>query len=175
MNNFTITAGDLDPGFFVAVEVRGDVDSEPDESFTVRVFGQTNVANSADITALGIIRTDDGPTVVTTDPFDTSDPTSPATHFVIEFSEEMDKASVEGAMSGVPLRQVARTLKLFVQGLCGVDVSIQSLPDASPGAVGVATGPTRATVSLDGRSIAFPGILRHYPLVRYNNHHHQDQ
>lgn len=82
-------------------------------------------------------------------------------YFALETKKAL--ASVEGAMSGVPLRQVARTLKLFVQGLCGVDVSIQSLPDASPGAVGVATGPTRATVSLDGRSIAFPGILRHYP------------
>src|SRR5262249_39166717 len=48
------------------------------------------------------------------------------------FALESQKAlmSVEAALSGVPLRQVARTVKLFVQGLCGADLTIQALPDS---------------------------------------------
>lgn len=65
-------------------------------------------------------------------------------------------ASVEQALSGVPLRQVARTVKLFVQGLCGSDVQIQALPD------GVTAVAARATVSADGRTIALPALLRRY-------------
>jgi len=65
-------------------------------------------------------------------------------------------ASVEQALSGVPLRQVARTIKLFVQGLCGSDVQIQALPDT------VTDVPARATVSADGRMIALPALLRKY-------------
>ncbi|HEX7765461.1 MAG TPA: hypothetical protein VF443_02025, partial [Nitrospira sp.] len=56
----------------------------------------------------------------------------------------------------VPLRQVARTIKLFVQGLCGSDVQIQALPDT------VTDVPARATVSADGRTIALPALLRKY-------------
>ncbi|NOS79809.1 MAG: VWA domain-containing protein [Nitrospira sp.] len=65
-------------------------------------------------------------------------------------------ASVEQALSGVPLRQVARTIKLFVQGLCGSDVQIQALPDT------VTDVPARASVSADGRTIALPALLRKY-------------
>ena len=65
-------------------------------------------------------------------------------------------ASVEQALSGVPLRRVARTVKLFVQGLCGSDVLIQALPEA------VTDVPARATVSADGRTIALPALLRKY-------------
>ncbi len=65
-------------------------------------------------------------------------------------------ASVEQALSGVPLRQVARTVKLFVQGLCGADVQIQALPES------VTDAPARATVSADGRTIALPALLRKY-------------
>ena len=65
-------------------------------------------------------------------------------------------ASVEQALSGVPLRQVARTIKLFVQGLCGSDVQIQALPES------VKDVPARATVSADGRTIALPALLRKY-------------
>ncbi|MGH7207504.1 MAG: hypothetical protein ACREI2_15000, partial [Nitrospiraceae bacterium] len=80
------------------------------------------------------------------------------------FSLETKKAlaSVEQAMSGVPLRQVARSLKLFAQGLCGTEVTIQSLPET------IAHGepakePARATVSPDGRAIALPALLSRYP------------
>ena len=51
------------------------------------------------------------------------------------FSAESRKAlsSVEEALSGVPLRQVARRVKLFVQGLCGSEVSIIAAPDGYRG------------------------------------------
>ena len=77
-------------------------------------------------------------------------------------------ASVEHAMSGVPLRQVARSLKLFVQGLCGVDVSIESLPESKQPSDAGGTGLARATVSQDGRTIALPAILRRYATPQQN-------
>src|SRR5213594_2434993 len=80
------------------------------------------------------------------------------------FSMETKKAlaSVEQAMSGVPLRQVARSLKLFAQGLCGIEVTIQSLPETiSHGEP--AKEPARATVSPDGQVIALPTLLSRYP------------
>jgi hypothetical protein len=73
-------------------------------------------------------------------------------------------ASVEQAMSGVPLRQIARSLKLFAQGLCGTDVAIRSLPETpEPG-----KEPPRATVSADGRAIFLPPLLRRYPTREEN-------
>lgn len=80
------------------------------------------------------------------------------------FAMESQKAlsSVETALSGVPLRRVARTVKLFVEGLCGTDVSIAALPDALP-------SPTaRATVSADGRTISLPALVRRYATVEQN-------
>lgn len=70
--------------------------------------------------------------------------------------------AVEQAMNGVALRQVARSLKLFVQGLCGTAVQIEPLPDAL---VWNRTGssdtrqPTRATVSPDGTTILVPPLV----------------
>ena len=80
------------------------------------------------------------------------------------FALESQRAltSVEEALSGVPLRRVARKLKLFVQGLCGVDLSITALPDS------VGTSAARATVSADGRTIALPAMLRRYPTATGN-------
>src|SRR5262245_9829554 len=71
--------------------------------------------------------------------------------------------SVEAALSGVPLRQVARTVKLFVQGLCGMDLTVQALPDSLSQE---RTG--RATVSRDGRTILLPAVLRRYPTADEN-------
>jgi nitric oxide reductase NorD protein len=79
------------------------------------------------------------------------------------FSVESRKAlaSVEQALSGVLFRQVARTVKLFVHGLCGTDIAVTVLPDSL-------TSQARATVSEDGRSIALPALLRRYPTAAEN-------
>jgi nitric oxide reductase NorD protein len=81
------------------------------------------------------------------------------------FALESQKAltSVEAALSGVPLRHVARTVKLFVQGLCGTDLTIQALPDSLSQET-----PARATVSQDGRVILLPALLRRYPTAEEN-------
>ena len=81
------------------------------------------------------------------------------------FAMESQKAltSVEAALSGVPLRHVARTVKLFVQGLCGTDLTIQALPDSLSWET-----PARATVSQDGRIISLPALLRRYPTAEEN-------
>ncbi|GKS63220.1 hypothetical protein YTPLAS72_05240 [Nitrospira sp.] len=79
------------------------------------------------------------------------------------FAVESQKAlaSVEQALSGVPFRQVARRIKLFVHGLCGTEVAVTALPDS-------VMGPVRATVSADGRSISLPALLRRYPTAAEN-------
>lgn len=80
------------------------------------------------------------------------------------FATESLKAlsSVEHALSGVPLRQVARQIKLVVQGLCGSDVSIIARPEA------FTTPIIRPIVSADGKTIAMPALLRRYPTARQN-------
>ncbi len=80
------------------------------------------------------------------------------------FAMESQKAlsSVEQALSGVTLRQVARKVKLFVQGLCGTDISITALPES------ITAPAARATVSADGRAISLPGLLRRYPVAEQN-------
>jgi Mg-chelatase subunit ChlD len=79
------------------------------------------------------------------------------------FAAESQKAlrSVEEALSGVPLRHIARRLKLFVEALCGVEVSITARADEA----GV---PARATVSADGKTIALPALLRRYADSKQN-------
>ncbi|MCA1958254.1 MAG: VWA domain-containing protein [Nitrospira sp.] len=71
-------------------------------------------------------------------------------------------ASLERAMAGVPLRRVARRIKLFVQGLCGTDVTIATLPESASAA------DARATVSPDGRTMFLPAILRRYATAEEN-------
>ncbi|HRI37846.1 MAG TPA: hypothetical protein PLO50_04750, partial [Nitrospira sp.] len=80
------------------------------------------------------------------------------------FAAESQKAlgSVEVALSGVPFRQVARRVKLFVQGLCGTEVAVAALPDS-------VTSQARATVSADGRTISLPALLRRYPTATEND------
>ena len=79
------------------------------------------------------------------------------------FAAETQKAlsSVETALSGVPFRQVARRVKLFVQGLCGTDVTVTALLDS-------VASQARATVSADGRTISLPALLRRYPTAAEN-------
>ena len=81
-------------------------------------------------------------------------------YFGVESQQAL--ASAEQALSGVPLRQVARTVKLFVQGLCGTDVGIMPLPDS------LANPVVRATVSPDGRTVSLPAVLRRYPTAAEN-------
>jgi nitric oxide reductase NorD protein len=82
------------------------------------------------------------------------------TYFAVESQKAL--ASVETAMSGVPLRHVARRVKLFIQGLCGTDVTIAALPDSPAASL------ARATVSADGRTISLPAVLRRYPTAEAN-------
>lgn len=76
------------------------------------------------------------------------------------FAMESHKAlaAVGEALSGVPLRQIARALTLFAQALCGREVTIRAMeqPADSP------QRSTRPTVSADGRTISLPAILRRY-------------
>ena len=82
------------------------------------------------------------------------------------FAMESEKAlgAVSQAMSGVPLRQIARRVNLFAQALCGRDVRIHDLPHALESAQPM----VRATVSEDGRSIGLPSIVRRYPTYEDN-------
>ncbi len=82
------------------------------------------------------------------------------------FAMETEKAlgAVSQALSGVPLRQVARRIKMFAQALCGRDVRIYDLPDSLESGQPMA----RATVSEDGRSIGLPSIVRRYPTFDEN-------
>jgi hypothetical protein len=82
------------------------------------------------------------------------------------FAVETHKAlaSIEHALSGVPLRQVSRTLTLFAQALCGTDVRIEAMPDN----LEATSQPTRPTVSADGRTIMLPSLLRRYPTCEEN-------
>lgn len=70
-------------------------------------------------------------------------------------------ASVEEAVRGVPLRRVARTIKLFIEGLCGTDVTVAALPEAAAQSM-------RASVSADGRTITLPALLRQYSTAEEN-------
>jgi nitric oxide reductase NorD protein len=78
------------------------------------------------------------------------------------FASETHKAlaSIEQAMSGMPLRRVARSLKLFAEGLCGTEIFIRSLPEPEGPSPKTARRPM---VSADGRIIFLPAILRQYP------------
>jgi hypothetical protein len=84
-------------------------------------------------------------------------------YFALETRKAM--ASIEQAMSGVPLREIARSLKLFAQGLCGTDVVIRAHPE-QPDHAG--KEPVRATVSADGRTIVLPAIARRYATKEEN-------
>jgi hypothetical protein len=71
-------------------------------------------------------------------------------------------SSVETAVSGVPLRQVARRVKLFVEALCGSEVSIAARSGEGDGPV------VRATVTADGKTITLPALLRRYATAEEN-------
>lgn len=74
-------------------------------------------------------------------------------------------AVVEEATSGVPLRQVARSLKLFARALCGEDLMLEPLPDipgsgALSGQNMLGTGSARAQVNAENLTIYLPLIMK---------------
>ncbi|MDH3504761.1 MAG: VWA domain-containing protein [Nitrospirota bacterium] len=74
-------------------------------------------------------------------------------------------SAVEQAMSGVPLRQVARSLKMFARALCGEDVALEGLPEIDGGSAATGQAPTgqlsgKAQVSADGKTVYLPLVMR---------------
>ncbi|MDT3778438.1 VWA domain-containing protein [Nitrospira sp. MA-1] len=74
-------------------------------------------------------------------------------------------SAVEQAMSGVSLRQVARSLKMFARALCGEDVAIEGLPETGGVSVGtshMSASPVseKAQVSSDGKTVYLPLVMR---------------
>ncbi|WP_342349594.1 VWA domain-containing protein [uncultured Nitrospira sp.] len=74
-------------------------------------------------------------------------------------------SAVEQAMSGVSLRQVARSLKMFARALCGEDVAIEGIPEGGGGSVGashMSASPAseKARVSTDGKTVYLPLVMR---------------
>lgn len=77
-------------------------------------------------------------------------------YFALETHQAL--AAVEQAGNAVPLRQVARMLKLFAEGLCGRDITIHALAesgDPSP-------QHRRAVVGPDRRTIGLPAVVNRY-------------
>jgi nitric oxide reductase NorD protein len=74
-------------------------------------------------------------------------------------------SAVEQAMSGVPLRQVARSLKMFAMALCGKDVALEGLSEmegslAGTGAPSAGSLSGKAQVSADGKTVFLPLVMR---------------
>jgi hypothetical protein len=74
-------------------------------------------------------------------------------------------SAVEQAMSGVPLRQVARSLKMFARALCGEDVALEGLPEIEGGSAGASQTSSgdpsgKAQVSEDGKTVYLPLVMR---------------
>lgn len=78
-------------------------------------------------------------------------------YFALETTRAL--AAVQEAQSGVPLRQVARTISLFVQALCGRAVAVQELPEETQSS----KQPARVQLSADGRTLYFPSLIRRHP------------
>jgi nitric oxide reductase NorD protein len=74
-------------------------------------------------------------------------------------------SAVEQAMSGVSLRQVARSLKMFARALCGEDVALEGLPEMATGQGSTSHTPgkplsEKAQVSADRKTIYLPLVMR---------------
>jgi nitric oxide reductase NorD protein len=89
-------------------------------------------------------------------------------YFALETRKAL--ASIEQAITGVPLRQVTRTLKLFAEALSGRDIMIRPVdsPPIPSSSDKEPRDPVRAMVSPDGRTISLPPILRRYPTREQN-------
>jgi len=79
-------------------------------------------------------------------------------YFALETSKAL--SSIEQAMNGVPLRQVARSLKLFAQMICGESVLIESLPENS--------GLARIEKTPEGMRVRLPMVMNQYPTREVN-------
>jgi hypothetical protein len=80
-------------------------------------------------------------------------------YFAVESHQAL--AAVDQALSGVPLRRIARSLTLFAQALCGRAVSIHAL------AAGEDQHP-RTAVSRDGLVINLPSLVGRYATYAEN-------
>ena len=71
-------------------------------------------------------------------------------------------AVVEEALSGVPLRQVARSLKMFAMALCGQEVRLEPLPESGSlsDQTMVATTSERAQLSRENVTIYLPLMMK---------------
>ncbi len=78
-------------------------------------------------------------------------------YFALETKQALSQ--LQEAQSGVPLRQVARSLSLFVQALCGREIAVQELSESEPSPLRAA----RARVSANGRTLYLPPIVRRHP------------
>jgi hypothetical protein len=73
-------------------------------------------------------------------------------------------AVVEEALSGVPLRQVARSLKMFAMALCGQEVTLEPLPESGVSSDQmVPTSSERAQLSRENFTIYLPLIMKRSP------------
>lgn len=73
--------------------------------------------------------------------------------------------AVEEALSGVSLRQVARSLKMFAMALCGEDVALEPLPDnlghgAPAGQKNLNKGSARAQMRTENLTIYLPLVMK---------------
>ena len=80
-------------------------------------------------------------------------------YFAVESHQAL--AALEQALSGVPLRRIARSLTLFAQALCARAVSIQALAEDEE-------QHPRTTVTADGLVIKLPPLLRRYATYEEN-------
>jgi len=85
-----------------------------------------------------------------------------AAHAYFSAESRTALSSVEKALSGVPLKQVARKVKLFVEALSGTEVVITASAEA------MAEPSGRSAVSADGKTIALPALLRRYSTANEN-------
>ena len=74
-------------------------------------------------------------------------------------------AVVEEALSGVPLRQVTRSLKMFAMALCGQEVMLEPFPERggsgeSSGQTLMAMGSDRAQLSKENSTIFLPLMMK---------------
>ncbi|MDA0737658.1 MAG: VWA domain-containing protein [Nitrospirae bacterium] len=79
-------------------------------------------------------------------------------YFALETAKALH--SIEQAMNGVTLRQVARSLKLFAQMIAGASVFIESLPEGS--------SQVQTEKTPEGMRVRLPMVMNQYPTREMN-------